>query len=192
MRKSNYRLAVFLVAGAISAVALDAKAKHQKPSPQDQIVVEAHLPVTAGPITRFIATRHYDRWYVYAEREAGMPVTLIDITNAAHPRVLSEVAVGAASGELLAVAGTAALAGGVSPAKLPAPQTVSLMDFSDPTQPKVTKQFEGVTAIEKIAGGSVILLADKDGIWILKQRFAEDPAAEERYGREVVYGQSMY
>jgi hypothetical protein len=192
MPKSNYRLATILVAAAVTSVETDAKVKHQRADPQDQIEIEAHIQVAAGPVTRFVATRHYDRSYVYAEREAGMPVTLIDITNPTHPNVLSEVALGPAPGELLAAAGTSALAGDVGTAKPSAPQTISLMDFSDPAQPKMTKQFEGVTAVEKIAGGSVILLANKDGIWILKQHFAEDPAAERRYANEVVYGQSMY
>jgi hypothetical protein len=64
------------------------------------------------------------------------------------------------------------------------------MDFSDPAHPKVTKQFDGVTAIEKI--GNIILLANGDGIWVLSQRLAEDPAVDKRYANKVIYGESMY
>jgi hypothetical protein len=51
----------------------------------------------------------------------------------------------------------------------------------------VTKQFDNVTAIQNVSGG-VILLANTDGIWILSQHFAEDPAVEKSYAYKVVYG----
>ena len=109
---------------------------------------------------------------------------MIDITDAAHPVVLSQLPLAAASGELLSVAGTAALAGQSTAAvNQPVPQSVSIMDFSDPAQPKVTKTFDGVTALEKVSHGSMILLANKDGIWILRQHFALDPKIEEEYAK---------
>jgi hypothetical protein len=193
MRNSNFCAITILIAASAGSLQLDAKDKRLKTEstqPQDQIVVEAHITAADGPITRFMATRHYNRSYVYAVREAGKPVTLIDVTNPAKPQVLSEATWPAPSGDLLAVTGTAALAGDTAAVKTP-PQTMRIMDFSDPAKPKVTKQFDGVTAIEKIAGG-VILLADADGIWILSQHFAEDPAIEKSYAYKVVYGESMY
>jgi hypothetical protein len=59
------------------------------------------------------------------------------------------------------------------------------MDFSDPAHPKVTRQFDGVTAIEK--SGGLILLANPEGIWILSQHLAEDPAVEAAYAHQVIY-----
>jgi hypothetical protein len=200
MRPINYRLAAILTLTAMSGRHLMAKEKSRKPEPakqQDQIVVDAHLPAGEGAVTRFIATRHYDRSYVYAQRANGKPALLIDVTNPSHPQILSEVnyTEGIATGELLAVAGTAALAGGVPGAQIPvaqipAAQTIRLMDFSDPANPKVTRQFDGVTAIQMVGGGGVIMLANADGIWILSQRFAEDPEVEKRYAYKVIYGES--
>ena len=193
MKTGKIRATVVLLATAAGGRELAAKDKHAKPElakPQDQIAIEAHIALSDGPVTQFIATRHYDRSYVYAEREAGKPVTLIDVTNPGHPQVLSNTSLPAASGSLLAVAGTAALASDAPATKAAPAQTIRLMDFSDPANPKVTKQFDGVTAVEKV--GNVILLANGDGIWILSQHLAEDPAAEERYARKVVYGESMY
>ena len=171
----------------LAALTLYAKDKH---SNQDEITVDARLSITDGPITRFVATRHYDRLYVYAERATGKPVTLIDVTNSAKPRVLSDSSVPAPSGTLLAVAGTAALAGD-SAAPAPTNQTLRFIDFSNPTAPKVTRQFDHVTAVENVTA-NVILLANPDGIWILSRHLAEDPGVEERYARKVVYGESMY
>ncbi len=184
MRKSNTRLATVLLVAAVCGWKLQAKDKHQ-----DQIEIESHVAVGPGPVTRFIATRHYGRTYVYAVRGAGQPVTLIDVSDAKHPRILSEASLSTASSNLVAVAGTAALTSDASVAR--AAQTIRLMDFSDPAQPKVTKEFDGVTAIESVSGG-LTLVANAEGIWVLRQQLAEDPAVEERYAKKVVYGESMY
>lgn len=192
MRRTNYQIAALLTASALAGGVLHAKDKQPKAkpaAPQDQIVVESQLPNAAGPVTRFVATRHFGRSYVYAEREAGEPVTLIDVTNPHQPVVLSQANL--PSGSLLAVAGTAALAGTADGEKHTSPQTIRLMDFSDPANPKVTKEFANVTAVQTISGG-MVLLANSDGIWILAQHLAEDPATEERYARKVIYGESMY
>jgi hypothetical protein len=178
---------------AMGAVTLNAKTKHHHDEPdQDQIAIQSHLQLAGAPITGFIATQHYSRSYVYAERGAGNPVALIDVTDTAHPVVVSEIPMAVGSSALLSVAGTAAIAGQSSASKEPAPQSVSIMDFSNPAQPKVTKTFDGITALERVSNGSVILIANKEGVWVLKQHFALDPKVEERYAREVVYGQSMY
>ncbi len=193
MKTLNTKLTAILAVAAIGGGELAAKEKHKKPesaAPRDQIAIEAHIALGDGVVRRFVATRHYDRSYVYAEREAGKPVTLIDITNAGHPKVLSNTSFPASSGSLLDVAGTAALVTDTVNAKAAPAQTIRLMDFSDPANPKVTKEFDGVTAIEKI--GAVILLANGDGIWILSQHLAEDPAAEKRYANKIIYGESMY
>ncbi len=193
MRKSNSRLATVLLVAAVCGCGLQAKDKPAKAgSPkQDRIEIESHVAVAAGPITRFVATRHYDRTYVYAVRGAGQPVTLLDVTDAKHPRILSEARLPAPSSSLLAVAGTVALTGEAPAATVAPAQSIRLMDFSDPAQPKITKQFDGVTAIEAVGGG-LTLLANSEGIWVLSDRFSEDPAVEERYAKKVVYGESMY
>jgi hypothetical protein len=181
----NFLTVLIIVAAAAHQVS--AKDKN-KPAPQDQISVDAHIAVSGSPIVRFVATQHYDRSYVYAERGPGQPVTLLDVTSAAKPVVVSQLDGGTS---LVAVAGTAALSS-TAPAETgnaPA-QTIRVMDFSDPADPKVTRQFEGVTAVQKI--GNVILLANAEGVWVLSQHLATDPKTDERYAREVIYGQSMF
>ncbi len=190
MKNLHGPLTPILVLASLCGTEAVAKDKHPKPENKDQIVVDAHLPVAGGPITRFVATHHYDRLYVYAERESGQTVTLLDVTQPAKPQILSEVAFPQSGAvNLLTVAGTAALSSDVKAEIKPAtPQTLRLMDFSDPANPKVSKQFDRVTAVENIGGG-VILLANADGIWILSQKFAEDPEEERRYAEKVIYGE---
>jgi hypothetical protein len=194
MRRTTYQLSAFITLAAISGQILHAKDKQSKvkpPQAQDQIMVESHIAAANGPIIRFVATRHYNRSYVYAERAPGQPVTIIDVTNPSRPQIVSQAALPPSSANLFAVAGTSALTGNAESAKPSAPQTIRIMDFADPANPKVTRQFDNVTAIENVPG-KLILLANTDGIFILSQHLSDDPAEEERYARKVVYGESMY
>jgi hypothetical protein len=185
-----------LLTGAVALHAKDKHPKKQDDSSQDQITVVAHIPSTGGSVTRFIPTQHYSRSYVYAEHESGKSLTLIDVTNPSRPTVLSEVAYsgGSASASLLTATGTAALVSETPTvdAKPAPPQVIRIMNFSDPLHPTVAQEFKGVTATSRDAQPGLILLANADGIWILQQHFALDPAVEKSYAYKVVYGESMY
>jgi hypothetical protein len=190
-----HRFAALLIAAGICTGVLEAKGKKTASSqPQDQITVEAHIDLASGPVTGFITTQHHSNTWVYAEHGPGKGATLLDVTHPAHPRVVSEIA----SGTLLSVSGTAALStDGPSDSvqsdspKAEPPKTVRVMDFSDPAHPKVTRQFDGVTAMRQIGRG-LILLANPEGVWILSEHLADDPQVDERYARKVLYGESMY
>ena len=97
-------------------------------------------------------------------------------------------------GALALIAGTAALVTS-DPAASPAPaapQTIRIMDFSDPHSPKVARVFAGVTAMSRDESRGLIFVANADGIWILHQRLAQDPEVEKAYANYVLYGSSMY
>src|SRR4029077_420423 len=112
---SRDRLSFVLLAGLlVFATAVPAKNKKVKSAPkepQDEIEVVGHIPLSNGPIRRFLTTQHYSSYYLYAEHDAGKSITLIDVTKVSQPSVLADVAYpsNGRSGSLLAVAGTAAL-----------------------------------------------------------------------------------
>ena len=173
-----------------------ARNKKPKADPQDSIEVVGHIPLTDGTVKRFISTQHYSSYYLYVERDHGK-ITLIDVTRTASPAVLADVAYPSdgGSGSLSAVAGTAALVSSepvVTSSAAQVPQTIRIMDFSDPQKPKVAREFTGVTAIAKDAGRGLIFVANADGVWILQQHFALDPEVERAYQDYVIYGSSMY
>lgn len=191
---------VFLFGMVLLAVSVNAHAKNKKvkPPPQDPqgaIEVIGHIPSTNGPVRRFIATQHYSSYYLYAEHEGGKTVTLIDITKPGRPAVLADIAY-SPNGEatnLSVVTGTAALVTSEPTSQVPpAPQTIRLMDFSDPQHAKVTREFDGITAMDRDDRRGLIFLANADGIWILHQSFAEDPEVKRAYDYYVIYGPSMY
>jgi hypothetical protein len=173
------------------AAAKDKRPKAPPAGAQDAIQVVGHLPAAGGPVVRFLATQHYSSYYVYAERGNGESVTLIDVTRPAQPSVVVDVAYPAGGpGSLFAAAGTAALVTEGPPAvppRPPAPQTIRIMDFSDPLHPKVAREIAGVTAISRDDRRGLIFVANSDGIWILRETIALDPQAEKDYARYVVY-----
>lgn len=181
----------FLIA-AVAATGAFAKNKTPKPPPKDTIEVVGHIPLSGSPVVRFQSTQHYSSYYLYAERGSGANVTLIDVTKADHPSVLTDVPYtpDAASQTLVAVAGTAALVNAdAAPTASVAlkTQTLRIMDFSDPQHPKIAREFNGVTAIGRNDARGLIFVANSDGIWILQQHLAEDPEVEKAYENYVMY-----
>ncbi len=170
-------------------------AKNKKPktppsAPKDQIQVVGHIPLTDGPVRRFLTTQHYSSYYLYAEHETGGKVTLIDVSKASRPAVLANMAYtpGNGSGSLTVVAGTAALVSSETPpAVAEVSQTIRIMDFSDPQNPQVAREFTGVTAMSRDDRRGLIFVANADGIWILQQDLAEDPEVEKAYANYVLY-----
>ena len=196
MRLSNLRLRFIAMAFGLLVLSIAVQAKDKKPKvapkqPQDEIEVVGHIPLTSGPVRRFLSTQHYSSSYLYAEHDAGQGVTLIDVTKVSKPAVLADVAYPSSggSGSLFAVAGTAVLVSEEQGVATPVvtPQTIRIMDFSDPQHPKVAREFVGVTAISRDQGRGLIFVANPEGIWILHQTLAEDPEVEKAYANYVLY-----
>jgi hypothetical protein len=158
--------------------------------PKDEIAVVGHIPLTGGSVKRFLETQHYSSFYLYAEHEAGGSATLIDVTKTSNPAVLGDVAYApsSGSGSVSVVAGTAALVTSepAGPTSTP-PQTIKIMDFSDPRNPKIAREFAGVTAMSRDDRRGLIFIANADGIWILQQHLALDPEVEKAYANYVLY-----
>jgi hypothetical protein len=157
---------------------------------EDEIEVVGHIALSSGQVVnRFLTTQHYSSAYLYAESVGTKTVTLIDMTRAGNPRVLGDVAVGGGS-TLFAVAGTAAVSsdgGTVAPAPIDSVRTIRILNFADPLHPKVTREFTGVTATSRDERRGLIYVANGEGIWILRQKLADDPEVEKAYAHHVIY-----
>jgi hypothetical protein len=165
----------------------DKKVERQNVEP-NEVEVLGKIPLTNGPITGFLAMQHYLGLYLYAEHEGGR-LTLIDVTDAREPVVLADVAAGGGANTRTppTVAGTAVhIRNEVGNAQ--GPQTIRIMDFSDPRNPKVAWEFPNITAMSKDTGRGLIFLADHQNIWVLHQRFGQDPLEQQAYHDYVLYG----
>jgi hypothetical protein len=182
------RAALVLCLGMFAATA-PAKDKHPKATApaRDEIKVVAHIPSNGEPVTAILTTQHYKREYLYAEQQSGKTVSLIDITDTAHPALLADMTdPTGGSDALYAVTGNAALvtAGNQRPST-PSPQTFRILSFADPTHPTVQQEFRGVTATARDDQRGLIFLANADGIWILQRQYAIDPE-EAKLQREIL------
>jgi hypothetical protein len=174
----------------LSPAAQSKDKKKAPPKAQDEIEVVGHIAPVNGSVTRFLTTQHYSSYYLYVERDGGKNVTLVDITKTSQPLVLADIPAGsnAATASVFAAAGTAALVTDqAASAPASAPQNVRIMDYSDPKNPKIAREFAGVTAVSRDDSRGLIFLANPEGIWILHQKLAEDPEKEEEYARYVLY-----
>ncbi len=182
----QYRsLGIFALAAGLGTVAL---AKTAADSPQDQIEVVGHVAVGNRPVTRLLATEHYGRSYLYAEHAGGHTVTLIDVSKLAAPTVVADVSYPQnARDGLVAVAGTAALVEDRGGPSASAPRSIKLMDFSDKEHPRVAREFNGVTALTRDPQRGLVFLANQDGVWILREKLAEDPVMEKAYENYLLY-----
>jgi hypothetical protein len=194
MRFFSERLPLTLLSGMLlfstGLEAKDKKVKAAPKEPQDAIEVVGHIPLTNGSVRRFLSTQHYSSYYLYAEHDANKGVTLIDVTKPTRPSVLGDVeyAPGGGSASLFVVAGTAAMVTDQpATAAVSSPQTIRIMDFSDPLHPKIAREFSGVTAVSRDERRGLIFVADAQGIWILHQNLAEDPEVEKAYAHHVIY-----
>jgi hypothetical protein len=186
----HHLFVIALFAATGSLYAKDKKPKPAPKEPQDEIQVVAHVPVTAGPVRRFLTTQHYSSHYLYIEHDAGNSVTLLDITKASRPSILAEISYPASEADsLVVVTGTAALVANQSQSQSAAdpPQSLRIMDFSDPLHPKVSREFTGVTAISRDDTRGLIFVANPEGVWILHQTLAQDPEVEKAYAHHVLY-----
>lgn len=186
-RLGSVAMAFALLAVAATAYAKDKKVKTPPKEPQDEIVVVGHIALSNEAVKRFVATQHYSSYYLYAEHDPGTNVTLIDVTKPSRPSVLADVSY--PSGSLFAVTGTAALVadGTAQTAAVAPPQTIRIMDFSDPLHPKIDREFTGVTAIDRDDRRGLIFVANAEGLWILSQHLAEDPEVEKEFEHHVIY-----
>ena len=190
MRMSFVPLSALVLLAGITIPSRSMQGKDVNPEnqPRDRITVVGHFSLTAGPINRLLPTQHYSRYYLYAEGTDGK-VSVIDVTDARSPaRVENVYPQDQQASTLLAVAGTAALVG--SPFNAFAgdpPQTVRIMNFSDPGHPRISREFTGVTAVGRDNGRGLVFLANGEGIWILREHFALDPAIVQEYTQQVLY-----
>ncbi len=168
-------------------LAMYAKSKHTEADRQDDIEVVAHLPLPGSElVTHLVETRHCRQEYLYAEHESHEHVTLINITSPEHPAMMGEIQLPSDTPEhLRSVVGNAALIEAPSSASQPSGanpgpvgQTYRVMSFLDPAHPTVKQEFTGVTAIGSDDKRGLIFLANKDGLWVLHEKFAMSPEDE--------------
>jgi hypothetical protein len=166
-----------------------AERDNPKPAMQDRIVVIGHLPLTDTSVSGIDTSGRWERNYLELNDDIDKKITLVDVTDPAHPVIVRELTAPEQYGEptVESMVGNVALVADAPAARPATPKSVAILDFSDPSHPITERTFEKVTALKKAAGG-LIYLVDSGGLWILKQYSAPDSKLEAAYKQYVLYG----
>lgn len=177
--------AVILLAPLTEAAEPAAKAQ-----PRDRIDVIACLTLSGKTIAAIQTGSHWRRNYIYLKDAANQTLTIVDVTDPVHPVIAKTVSMRETpdADALGAVVGDAALViEGAAANVVRSPKTVSVVNFSDPANPRTITRFPGVTAVHIDSERGLIYLADSDGLRILRGHPAPDAELEKEYARHVLY-----
>jgi hypothetical protein len=148
------------------------------PSYETKIV--GHVVLSGKTTRQMFLQQQGRRAYLYVRQASQQGYTVFDVTNPDRPKLLNHVSQrnltilgsGLALSETpdtaspsRSVGDAAKSQGGSRP-----PESIRVLDVSNPAHPKTVQTFEGVTSIVRDDARSLIYLANGDGIWILSHR----------------------
>ena len=163
---------VILCAVVLLALAPSAFAKKPEKSARAASVI-AHLPLEGAVASRMYLQSQGEKRYLYVDQGTDQGYTVVDITKPAQPSVVNRVA----SGKLQIMGSNVALAEApdsktVAQSHAPTTESVTVLDTSDPANPKTVQTFKGVTSVLQDSSRGLIFLTNNDGLWILQQEVA--------------------
>jgi LVIVD repeat len=180
---SNNKLRSFGFLAAIAAVLL---ATPVFAAPGDfytayqQAKVIAHLPLSGSPPTQMFLQKQGKKHYLYVQQSGQKGFTVVDVSKPKRPKVITNVPQQniAALGPGLAITekaqansdGSYAMAGEGSRGGGSTPQSVKVLDVSDPAHPRTVDTLIGVTSIVTDNARGLVYVANGDGIWVLSHQ----------------------
>src|SRR5271169_6433557 len=147
------------------------------PKPTDvPATVVAHLPLPQATGSQMLLQRDSAKQYLYVQQAAKQGFMIVDVTKPEKPSLLKRTAESnqATAGNLEMVSPDVAIA--EAPEKTPTTltnsnrptETVRVLDFSDPRNPKTLETFNKVTSLLPDGGHGLIYLTNDEGLWILR------------------------
>jgi hypothetical protein len=154
-------------------------------SETQRVSVVAHLPIGGAPVTQLSVQEEGGKQYLYVRQASQSGYTVVDVSRANKPKVvkrdasqnlgsgqkLQMISGGIALSETPESAGTGGVRHELAPAKPPSasnPQSLRVLDMSDPANPKTLQTFEGVTSVLADDSRNLIYIANSEGVWILR------------------------
>jgi hypothetical protein len=148
------------------------------PSYETKIV--GHVVLSGKPTRQMFLQQEGRRAYLYVRRASQQSYTVFDVTKPERPKLLNQVS----QGDLtildsgLAISETPDAASpshsvgdaGNNQGGSRTPESIRVLDVSNPAHPKTVRTFEGVTSIVRDDARHLIYVANGDGIWILSHR----------------------
>ena len=149
-----------------------------------RVSVIAHLPIEGAPVTQLFVQEEVGKQYLYVRQASQSAYTIVDVSHANKPKIVKRDTSQPGSGQRLQMigggialsetpdsAGTGGVRHELAPTKAPAansPQSLRVLDMSDPANPKTLQTFEGVTSVLADDSRDLIYIANSEGVWILR------------------------
>jgi len=170
-------VALLLIILAASARATFAQIQPPKVLDQPATVI-SHLPLDGAVVSGIHLRQRGGKKYLYLETSGKPGIMVVNITKAKKPSVVKDVDLpkDVRADSLQMIGNGLALAeasNGESPP--PVPRTINVLDVSHPEHPRVIQTFTGVTAMAVSFDYNLLFFANNEGLWILKQQWAQPP-----------------
>jgi hypothetical protein len=158
-------------------VALTNASEQASPKPTDvPATVIAHLPLPQATGNQMLLQKENGKQYLYVQQSAKQGFMIVDVTKPERPTLLKRSAESnqSTAGNLQIISPDVAIA--VAPERTPTTltssnhptETVRVLDFSDPRNPKTLETFNKVTSLLPDGGHGLIYLTNNEGLWILR------------------------
>jgi len=182
----NHATLVLALVVSFVAISPSAGARNRavKPAPQPATVI-AHLPLGGASASEMFLLEQRGTQYLYLGQTSNDGVAIVDVTKPNQPSFVKRIAWPneGSSGRLQIISGGLALAEAPDPAAETVSRTgtLTVLDLSDPTNPRTILSFSGVTSTLADDGRNLIYITNSDGLWIVKH-LPEQAIAAERHG----------
>lgn len=169
------RLAIPTVLLLALCMSNTAVAKHANNMARQQpISVIAHLALPETPAKQMLLQQQKGHEYLYLVRSSGKGFTVLDVTKPDKPSIVKKMTLPLGTstqtldlvGTTMAVVEQSDTDNGISPEH---PETIQLLDLSDPANPHPLQTFTGVTSFLSENGRHLVYVYNKDGLWILRR-----------------------
>lgn len=160
-----------LLGAALAVLAFATGALAKKPDkPAQPASVIAHIQLEGAVASQMYLQARGDKRYLYIDQGTNQGYTVVDITKPAQPNIIKHVT----SGKVQVVGPDLALAEAPEQSKTVAhshtpTESVTVLDTTDPANPKAVQTFQGVTSVLQDSVRGLIFLTNNDGLWILQQ-----------------------
>jgi len=162
---------------------LGKKGKKQQEPKVVGIYLVGHLPLSETTVSYISATADSSRQLLQLTDATQRILTVVDVTMPEQPELVGQAHLPAdlANSALQTRIGDTALFAATDSSSVDRRDTksITLVSFSDPSNPKTVQKFENVTAVWMDRDRELIYLTNSDGLWVLQVYSEADKRAEE-------------
>ncbi len=188
----NHASAALALLAVFATMASSATATPRPAKPVEQpVTVIAHLLLPGAPASQMFVQEHGGKQYLYVEQASKEGFTIVDVTKPSQPNVIRRVAWPneASAGKLQMAGAGLALAAAPDGASETVrggypTQSLSVLDLSDPANPRTLQSFSGVTSVLADDARNLIYITNSEGLWILRHK--QEQPTQQQWEAEVV------